>query len=430
VSGNSGGLGVLVNASNNNGYYFEIISLDGGTEEQANIIFYKIKKDTSSTKAIPELLWSGNGNILSDSGNFVGISKKFEDQYTTVYDLAVEYVDDLLATNIRRFYLYINNVLIATVDDKDPLPENYSAALFTRGSSKCMFEHFIAMGPNYSVSGSEVVTKPIGKVFGGNSINIKDSLRKYALSGVLQNTYLSGVGPGSYPEYKIYYDEFGTIMRECAYLNVRFDNAYPALSSQILKPQDRVKDFTISNYQSNAYGAEFLIFNATDSLLDLGTTSFNFLNIVGIAFTQDNTNVLTVDDYFKKSSSFSDQELRGNAVIYSPVIEEQKYNVIKNSRIIYGKNEFSIESDYIQTSDDAEDLMGWIINKLMEPKKAVGVEMFATPILQLGDIVTVDYKNNDNIDMVAKQDERFIVYNIEYNRDSGGPSMTVYLSEV
>lgn len=430
VSGNSGGIGVLVNAANNNGYYFEIISLDGGTKEQPNIVFYKIKKDSGSTKAIPELLWNGNGDILSDSGNFVGVAKKFEDKNTTVYDLAVEYVDDILGTNTRRFYLYINNVLIATVDDKDPLPKSYNTALFTRGGSKCMFEHILAMGPNYSTTGSTNVTEPISKVFSGNSINIKDSLRKYALSGVLQDTYLSSVGPGNNPNYKIFYDEFGTIMRECTYLNIRFDNAYPALSSQILKPQDRVKDFTISNYQSNAYGAEFLVFNSTDSLLDLGTTSFNFLNILGIAFTQDNTNTLTVDDYFKKTSSFSDQELRGNAIIYSPLIEEQKFNTIKNSRIIYGKNEFSIESDYIQTSDDAEDLMGWIINKLMDPKKAVGIEMFATPILQLGDIVTIDYKNNDGIDMVAKQNERFIVYNIEYSRDSGGPSMTVYLSEV
>ena len=430
LSGNSGGLGVLVNAANNNGYYFEIISLDGGTEEQANIIFYKIKKDSSSTKAIPELLWSGNGDILSDSGNFVGVSKKFEDKYTTVYDLAVEYVDNTLGQNSRRFYLYINNVLIATVDDKDPLPKNYNTALFTRGGSKCMFEHLLAMGPNYSTNGATTITEPISKVFSGNSINIKDSLRKYALSGVLQNTYLSGVGPGNSPNYKIFYDEFGTIMRECAYLNIRFDNAYPALSSQILKPQDRVKDFTISNYQSNAYGAEFLIFNSTDSLLDLGTTSFNFLNILGIAFTQDNTNTLTVDDYFKKTSSFSDQELKGNAIVYSPVIEEQKYNSIKNSRIIYGKNDFSIESDYIQTSDDAENLMGWIINKLMQPKKSVGIEMFATPIVQLGDIVTIDYKNNDNIDMVATTNTRFIVYNIEYNRNDNGPSMTIYLSEV
>ena len=74
--------------------------------------------------------------------------------------------------------------------------------------------------------------------------------------------------------------------------------------------------------------------------------------------------------------------------------------------------------------------MGWIINKLMQPKKSVGIEMFATPIVQLGDIVTIDYKNNDNIDMVATTNTRFIVYNIEYNRNDNGPSMTIYLSEV
>ena len=56
--------------------------------------------------------------------------------------------------------------------------------------------------------------------------------------------------------------------------------------------------------------------------------------------------------------------------------------------------------------------------------------MFATPIVQLGDIVTIDYKNNDNIDMVATTNTRFIVYNIEYNRNDNGPSMTIYLSEV
>lgn len=430
VFGNSGGIGVLVNSLNNNGYYFEIISLDGGTDEQANIIFYKIKKDASSTKAIPELLWSGNGKILSDSGNFIGFAKKFEDPNTTVYDLAVEYVDNVLSTNTRRFYLYINNVLIATVDDKDPLPKSYNVALFTRGGSKCMFENLLALGQNYGLYGSEFVTEPAGKIFGGNAINLRESLRKYAMSGIFQDTFLSGIGAGNNPNYKLYYDEFGTIMRECAYFNVRFDNAYPALSAKMYKRQDVVKDYTVSGFKADAYGAEFLIFNATDALLDLGTTSVNSVDILGIAFTQDNTNTLTVDDYFKKTSSFSDPEFRGNTILYSPLVEEQKYNMIKNSRMVYGKNQFSVESDYIQTPDDAEDLMGWVINKLMEPKKAVGVEIFPTPIIQLGDILTIDYKNSDDIDMVANQNSRFLVYNIEYGRDSSGPSMTIYLSEV
>jgi hypothetical protein len=50
--------------------------------------------------------------------------------------------------------------------------------------------------------------------------------------------------------------------------------------------------------------------------------------------------------------------------------------------------------------------------------------------LQLGDIVTVNYKNSDGLDLVTPDDSRFVVYNIEYGRKLTGPSMTIYLSEV
>jgi hypothetical protein len=74
--------------------------------------------------------------------------------------------------------------------------------------------------------------------------------------------------------------------------------------------------------------------------------------------------------------------------------------------------------------------MGWIINKVMVPKKSIGVNIFTIPTLQLGDIVKIDYKSSDDVNLVAKESDRFVVYNIEYSRGSNGPSMTVYLSEV
>jgi len=74
--------------------------------------------------------------------------------------------------------------------------------------------------------------------------------------------------------------------------------------------------------------------------------------------------------------------------------------------------------------------MGWVINKVMSPKKSVGVKIFATPTIQLGDIVTIDYKDSDGLDLVALTNDRFVVYNIEYSRNSNGPDMTIYLNEV
>ena len=73
--------------------------------------------------------------------------------------------------------------------------------------------------------------------------------------------------------------------------------------------------------------------------------------------------------------------------------------------------------------------MGWIVSKIMNPKKSIGVKVFATPTIQLGDILTINYKDGD-LDLVASPTDRFVVYNIEYSRTVDGPDMTIYLSEV
>lgn len=112
------------------------------------------------------------------------------------------------------------------------------------------------------------------------------------------------------------------------------------------------------------------------------------------------------------------------------MLEKSRYDEIKLSRLTYGKNEFSIDSPYIQTQDDAEQMIKWIINKVMVPKKSIGVNIFSIPTLQLGDIVTVDYKDNDGLNLVTSNLSRFVIYNIEYSRSLEGPSMTIYLSEV
>jgi hypothetical protein len=66
----------------------------------------------------------------------------------------------------------------------------------------------------------------------------------------------------------------------------------------------------------------------------------------------------------------------------------------------------------------------------MKPRKSVGIELFGMPTIQLGDIVSIDYKSSDGIEQISKDDNRFVVYNIEYSRSGEGPSMQVYLSEV
>ena len=457
IGGGSGGLAIMLNPETNNGYYFEIIALTENNVESYlnidsqgqsdisinNIVFYKIKKETGSSNAIPVKLWGGLSSILVDDGRFTGQYRMTGEENPTVYDLSVEYEN---IGTIRRFYLYINNKLIKVVDDTEPLPVYNNMALFVRGSSRCMFENVYAISKNYSQNTVATVSPVIQRVFGQtensnaysketglfgeNEINLNESFRKYAMSGVVQSTYLSGISSQQPPKYNMYFEEFGSIMRECAYFNVKYDRAYPALYAKLSPTFNRIKGYTVSGFYADSYGAEFLIFNSTDKALVLDETSGNYLRIQGITFTQDTTHTLTVDEYYNKRGNLADPELKGTTLVYSPLVEQQEYDNIKLSRLTYGKNEFSIDTPYIQTEDDANSLMGWITEKLMTPKKAIGLNIFAIPTLQLGDIVTINYKDTNEVNMVASDSSRFIVYNIEYSRSSDGPSMTIYLSEV
>ena len=441
IGGAGGGIAVLLNPETNNGYYFEITALTENNIESYfkfdnagnastsidNIVFYKIKKDASSSKAIPVKLWGGLGKILIDDGSFTGQYRLAGEENPTVYDLSVEYED---IGKTRRFYLYINNKLIQVVDDTDPLPIYNNMALFTRGSSRCMFENVYALSQNYSQNTSFNVGETISKAFGDKDIDANESFRKYAMSGVVQSTYLGGISSQQPPKYNMYFEEFGSIMRECAYFDIKYDRAYPALYAQISPTFNRIKSYMVSGFQADSYGAEFLVFNSTDKAINLDETTGSFLRIQGITFTQNTTHELTVDEFFKKRSNMSDPELTDTNQIISPFIEREKYDRIRQSRMTYGKNEFSIDSQYIQTQDSAESLMNWIINKVMEPKKIIGANIFSIPTLQLGDIVTLDYKDSDGLDFVTADSTRFVVYNINYSRNQEGPSMTIYLSEV
>jgi hypothetical protein len=181
---------------------------------------------------------------------------------------------------------------------------------------------------------------------------------------------------------------------------------------------------------ATAYGAEFLIFNATDTALSLDETSGNYLRIQGVTFTQQSTHELTVDEYFDKNSDLSNPQFDGQQLVSYPTKFKQDYQDIKVSRLTHGKKDFTLDAPYIQSHDDAENLMSWMISKVMKPRKSVGVNVFGVPILQLGDIVNINYKDTNNINQVSDDSDRFVVYQIEYSVSSDGPEMSVFLSEV
>jgi len=434
IAGTGGGIAfnLDVDTNKNIGYFFEIDALtsdaivnstdkDTTIEGIPNVYFYKNLKGANTKQGVPVVLWSGNAPILVDDGQFIGMSKSMSTKTPTVYDLLVE--TEELAPKYdgyysRKFYLYINGKLIATVQDDDAIPvntTNKNMALFVRGSGLCLFEHVFAIGDRSPNPNSPVSKK---SVFNEDKLD-NENYRKYLVNPAVLDTYLKGVGSSQTPSYSLYFEEFGTIMRECAYFNIRYDKAFPALYSKISPTFNDSQGYVVSNFRSNPYGAEFLIFNATDFALNLDESTGNYLRIQGVTFTQQSAHDLTVDEYFQKNSDLD------NYSNYTDL--NNKYMDIQNSRNTYGKKDFTLTGNFIQNIDTANSLMTWMVNKVMRPKKSVGVTIFANPMIQLGDIVTIDY-NIDNV--LQNSTARFVVYHITYSRSGNGPEMKLYLSEV
>jgi len=253
------------------------------------------------------------------------------------------------------------------------------------------------------------------------------------MSGFIQASYLSGISTLEPPKYKMFFEEFGTIMREAAHITAKYDQAYPALSAQISPTFNRVKGYVTSGFYAGSYEADFLVFNCSDKTINLDATTGNYLRIQGVTFTQNTTKTLTVDDYYKKVSNLADPPLQDDVMLYNPLHRKEEFDKIKVSRIKYGYKEFGgLDSIYIQDDSTAENILEWVTRKTMTPRKLIGVNVFGMPGLQLGDILSLHYKAEDDLDfdIVAPDGTRFVTYSIAYNRTPQGTTTTAYLVEV
>lgn len=430
VNGESGGIGILTNTSGE-GYYYEIVALNYADTKNfiitdsidtKTILFYRLNLVGGILK--PTVLYSGFQNILVDSGKFASKVKKLQDSTEdSIYDLGIKV--NKINNKDWRVSLYFNGGLLGTVQDKEPVTNGISQniSLFTRGSSQVMFNNVYAIKTlKKKPAASEV--KASSEIFNGDKTS-NLSYSQYSVNSLVRTGFLSSLSPSEIPENSIYYEEFGTIMRECAYLNVKFDKAYPALRSKIAPQPAALAQYLIAGYNSTPYRAEFLVFNTSDFALGLGNGDSidTTLNIVGVAYTEEIARELTVDGFYTNRSNFSSNS------DYTSQVYKNTYTDIKNNRVTYGNKAFAIDSPYIQSEDTAKELMEYIITRISKPRKAVAVEIFGMPIIQLGDLVKFSYDTNKTLPNTVT-DNNFVVYAIEHQTAETGPSTIIYLSEV
>ena len=392
----------------------------------------KVLYASQSVQNVPVKLWGGKANILVDNGTMIGSSRALNQENPTVYDLAIEFSGDI---NSPRFDLYVNNKLVGSVLDPEPMSNLHpklitegvdylkktNSIMFARGTSSCIFENYYQISKNETETNIPVESEFSRIVGGYNTTGSPLDVKNYSITPFLQET-MRGVSTQTFPKYSVYFEEFGAIARECAYFNIRFDQAFPALKSKIFPIKNGQKVYVTSNYYANAYGAEFLIFNITDGPVVLDETTSNWLRILGITFTNTSTKELDIDDYINQNQA----------------VKTKYYQNILNSREKHGVRSFSIDSEYIQNYDMASSILDWVINKTVNPKLYVSLQVFAMPNLSLGDVVNLDVKFKESRESYSEERaeivqidplKKFIVYGIDYRRDPDGPNMIVNLVE-
>lgn len=354
-------VGATIGASSNvRGFVFQIKgTAAAGTDD--NISFYELV----GTSKIP--LWQGKlpiyTNVLNTVDNTIN-STSSESDKKGIYDLEVVKRD---YGNKWAFDLHVNGNRIKTVYyTKTASSKFYNAAGIIVGSrTRVAVENFWAVAGNTSsFDGQE--NGPISIDYGFSD------LKKFGeLSGALDDEYLKT------QKYKIFYEEFGSVVRECKFFNAPY-TAFPVTKATYIKNNNERERYAVSNFSSGSFAGQLFVINLSKGLIDIGSGGKDVgivpLQISGTVLSDLGERTIYLDDIVRSSG---------------------RYDLIKKMRSSARKNgkptSVDITGAFIGSQSHAKDLANFYIDKLSTESVVVSAETFGNPCYQLGDIVVAKF---------------------------------------
>lgn len=187
----------------------------------------------------------------------------------------------------------------------------------------------------------------------------------------LQNNSISSVYSNGFIE------EFGAVARELRVLKTKYTSrpAFPLYASTGVNSFAR-----ILGQRLTSFGAEVYVINNSGTYIPLDDSEFYSFYILGKYISQSG-----VLEYVENSASeYSSQE---------PVI---------------------FESKWIQKNSDVVNLANWIKNVWSTKQKIIEMQVFANPLLSVGDVITVTYPYNN-----LSTSDKFVITNINHDFREG-----------
>lgn len=169
------------------------------------------------------------------------------------------------------------------------------------------------------------------------------------------------------------YDEFGDVIREIYKAEAQYEPAY-AIAAQ---PSDALAQ--VVGQRLGHYKGEFYVFNTSSSTIALAGSEGKDLFVYGVSIANAGENYYESDD-----------------------------------KITDVKQVTSFDSQWIQTREAAKSLADFLTKQWSKSSIDVDMEVFGNPVLQVGDIVTINYPDR-GFDGTGK----FVIRSISHSIDVG-----------
>ena len=174
-------------------------------------------------------------------------------------------------------------------------------------------------------------------------------------------------------------DEFGTTVREISKHTVKFDSR-PAFPIKWSTGNNRLVKIIAS--KSSAFGGEAYLLNNTSTTIPVSDNNFAAFYIFG--------NTLSLSGELEYSTD-----------------ETETYST---------KEPVIFQSKWLQNESDVKSLANWIKSNVINKGKAIDMQVFGNPLLNVGDIISITHPLQG---LEAGNSEKFIVTNINHSYDQG-----------
>ncbi|QAX95797.1 minor tail protein [Streptomyces phage Teutsch] len=391
---NHGMAGIAFNlGTKDKGYFLELCRTDrlpGGRKYQNEVNFYIRRSNGKLERFGPD---KGKGVAMAISKNVwydIDIAIRMENG---VYGDPGAFVGHVIQVSING-----QNKMTFTipVSKKEPLTGRFGC--FTRGSTHADFEYLYGNGTTEDLHID--TTGFFDRIRGGivSSQAYTEWLYKWHYTSHIvkkKKKYL-------WARYaNRFFDDFGAICHEVREFDVKFDKA-PAVHSNIYFSNDT--QIVCPEYQSDPFGAKFILANAYRS-----------------------NAIVNGEDTLTYGP---DNSIEQKLMIYGRTItkEDEKTIVSTNDDAVLrrGQVDTEIQPEWIQTESGAQALADWVTHHWADGCDEVEAEIFGNPLIQLGDIVSVNYPQKD-FDPVH---HRYFVVEIGRGYDTGYDNTKLTLRRV